>query len=636
MKIPMITGEKKIISIPFLKKQHFIKPGLFIILSCLLSLCIVERSSAQWSAYFPGNDPLILPITAPDEEKPQWKLSAGKDDHLYAVNFKTGQLVIFNQSRNLERMILLPLPVDTLTKSGCICILEGRIYLKGSEDNQLWIFNSQGVFLQKLNLQCAPDRYYNYTDMTLDPRGYIYLLDAQSLEIITFDCNGKYEGIFGKKGDRFNNLPDLPECFCLDNEGNFYFAVHNADTVESRIVKFSYQGRFDTAFTGTVTGHHYRNLWVDSFQNLYATVPENSMVVKFDSRGQEICQFHAENSGSLAVNNQGTIYMASSKGNIINEFLPSQTIRLIDCGNRALHDDDPARAESYLKQALILNNQLPYIHSILGEVYFHQCRFWNAMREFKYLRDHWRYSQSLVSFRYDFLINYGILCGILLVSLIILGFQILSHFQPLWRDCPPIKILLYPRSFLTNSQQILTPAIAWSFVLILAISYYFSRYGTNPIFVGERQVFSFKIFCRDLAVILILAWIGSGVAYKVGELFQGMATYPDLSAGIAVSVFPMIIGFPVLALISHILTYNELWVYQCLNYLLIFWATALFWMTLKVSEDFSQGKALGVGLLNLAATGLVLLFVIFLIGLNRQLISFCYDLIYEIYTRLAG
>lgn len=633
----MKTREKIIVSIPFLKKQHLLKSGLSIILFCLLSLCISETSSAQWSAYFPGNDPLILPITAPDEEKPQWKLAVGKDYHLYAVNFKTGQLVIFNQSRNQECLIQLPLPVDALTKSGCIWVLGDRIYLKGSEDNQLWIYNSQGVFLQKLNLQCAPGRYYNFTGITVDPRGYIYLLDAQSLEIITFDCNGKYEGIFGKKGDRFNNLPALPECFCLDNEGIFYFAVHNAVSGESRIVKFSYQGRFDTAFTGTVTGYHYRNLWVDSFQNLYATVPENSMVIKFDSRGQEICQFHAENSGSLAVNNEGIIFTASSKGNIINQFLPAQTIRLIDLGNRALHDDDnPDRAESYLKQALILNNQLPYIHSILGEVYFHQRRFWKAMEEFKYLRDHWRYSQSLASFRYDFLIHYGIICGILLVSLIILGFQILPHFHPLWRDWPPIKILLYPRSFLTNSQQILTPAIAWSFVLILAISYYFSWYCTNQIFIGGRQVFSLKIFCCDLAVILILAWIGSGVAYKVGELFQGMATYPALSAGIAVSVFPMMIGFPVLALISHILTYNELWVYQCLNYLLIFWVTALFWMTLKVSEDFSWDKALGVGLLNLAATGLVLLFVVFLIGLNRQLISFCYDLIYEIYTRLAG
>ncbi len=635
MKIPMLTGEKKILSIPFLKKQHIIKPGLFIILSCLLSSCIVERSSAQWDAYFPKGDPLVLPLTAPNEENPQWKLAVGIDDQLYAVNFKTGQLIVFNQSQSLT--LSMPLPVEALTKSGSIWILEDRIYLKGSEDNQLWVLNSQGVFLQKLNLQCAPDRYYNFTGMTVDPRGYIYLLDAQSLEIITFDCNGKYEGILGKKGERFNNLPALPECFCLDNEGNFYFAIYNADTGESRIVKFSYQGRFNTAFTGTVTGYHYRNLWVDSFQNLYATVPENSLVIKFDSQGQEICKFHAENSGSLAVNNQGIIFTASSKGNIINQFLPSQTIHLIELGNRALHDEDnPDRAESYLKQALILNNQLPYIHSILGEVYFHQRRFWKAMEEFKYLRDYWRYSQSLVSFRYDFLLNYGILCGTLLVSLIILGFQISSHFHPLWRDWPPIKILLCPRIFLTNSQQILTPAIAWSFVLILAISYYFSRYCTNPIFIGERQVFSFKIFCRDSAVILILAWIGSGVAYKVGELFQGIATYQDLSAGIAVSAFPMIIGFPLLALISHILTYNELWVYQCLHYLLIFWATALFWMTLKVSEDFSQGKALSVGLLNLAATGLVLLFVIFLIGLNRQLISFCYDLIYEIYTRLAG
>jgi sugar lactone lactonase YvrE len=636
MKISIFNGVQSIQFKPFQKKQWLLNSGLSIILTSILLLGLSKVSSAQWSAYYPDNNPLFLPITALDTEKPQWDIFTANEEHLYAVNYKTGQLVIFSGSENLAHLVNLPLPAGTLTKSGSIWLSEDRIYLKGSEGNRIWIFSSQGILLKKLHLQCDPERYYNFTDLAVDPRGYIYLLDAQSLEVESFDCNGKYNGTFAKKGVRFNNLPARPECFCLDKEGNFYFGVHDDDTGESRIVKFSYQGLLSTAFTSTVTSYHYRSLWVDSFQNLYATVPENSLVLKFDSRGQQICQFDAENSGSLVVNSQGMIFVASSKGNLITRFRPSQVVTLIDDGNRALHDDNPDQAEIYFKRAFTLNNQFEYIHSILGEVYFRQHHFIKSMAEFQYLRDYWRYSQSLVYLRNELLTNYGFLFAISLMGFIFFAFLMSCFFHLPSRSFLPIKILLQPRSALENSKPLISPAMTWVIVLMVIISFYCSWYYANPIFIVERQVFSLKILCRDLAVILILTLIGTGVAYKVGELFQGMATYPDILAGTAISLFPLIIGFPLLAFISHILTYNESWIYQWLNYLLIFWVMTLYWMTLKISEDFSWNKALGVGFLDLSVSGLVLLFIIFLLGVNQQLIGFCYDLIYEIYTRLVS
>lgn len=126
------------------------------------------------------------------------------------------------------------------------------------------------------------------------------------------------------------------------------------------------------------------------------------------------------------------------------------------------------------------------------------------------------------------------------------------------------------------------------------------------------------------------------VAYKVGELFQGLAKYPAILAGAAISLSPMVLGFPLLALLSHLLTYDARWIYQWGNYILIFGVAGLFLTTLKDAENFSWIKALGVGLIDLAASGLVLLFIGFLVGVNQQFVSFLSELTQEIFTRLAG
>ncbi|HEX3046274.1 MAG TPA: hypothetical protein VHY08_16070, partial [Bacillota bacterium] len=379
-----------------LVKKILFKSGIVIILGYILFFYLSGAVNADWGTYFPINDPLLLPATPPDTEIPRLELFTGEQDQLYALNFKSGQLVAFNPQGSIERLINLPIPAETLKNDGSMWVQGNRIYLKPAADNLVWIFDLQGALQQKVKLDDATDNYYSFLEIVVDPRGYIYLMDGRAPQIKIYNPEGGYEGVFLKKGLRSNNLPDLPESFCLDNEGNFYFTIRIADTGWSRIIKYSYSGRLLTTFTENPASHRYRAIWVDSFQNLYAMAPEESLVVKFDPRGQKICQFQAECLAGLTVDRRGTVFLASPQGNLINRFLPSRVVALIDRGNRFLKDSRLDLAESCFKKALILDNQLEYIHSILGEVYFRQRRFREAMIEFQQLRDPWRYSQSLI------------------------------------------------------------------------------------------------------------------------------------------------------------------------------------------------------------------------------------------------
>jgi hypothetical protein len=48
-----------------------------------------------------------------------------------------------------------------------------------------------------------------------------------------------------------------------------------------------------------------------------------------------------------------------------------------------------------------------------------------------------------------------------------------------------------------------------------------------------------------------------------------------------------------------------------------------------------SGATLGVGLINLAATGLTLVFISFLIGVNQQFWNFLKDIFNELYNRIT-
>lgn len=615
------------------------KVVLIIFWICLVLACFNVKATSHWLPYLQDHEPLILPITSAEAEMPKWELFVGEQDQIFALDFKNGQLVVFDsQGREIKHRINLPFSSDVLANNGSMWVSKERIYLKPAIDDLVWVFNLKGILMQKIKLESPMDNFYDFWDIVVDPRGYIYLLDGRTYEIKVFNPEGGYEGVFLKKGERPNNLHGAPVSFCIDNEGNFYFAARVAGSLQSRIHKYSYQGRFLTTFVESPATHYYRTIWVDSYQNLYALAPDESLVVKFDPRGQKICQFQTGCLAGLASSRNGTVLVASSKRNEINRFLPSQVIELIDEGNRAFSDKKFDHAESCFKQALVLNNQLDYLHSIMGEVYYHQRRFRKAMIEFGYLRDYWRYSQSLVEFRNELIINYGIYYGAVLAVIIGLG-CLTAHYLRRYNSSKGSSLIKVPqlrKGLLFGATQTLTPIGAISLILFLIVSYYLSWYYTNPIFIAERQVFSVLIFGRHLTIFITLTLVWSVVAYKVGELFQGMASYRAILSGTAVSLIPLIWGFPLLALISRLLTYDLLWIYQWLNYLLILWVAALFVKTLKETEVFSWSKALGVGLVNLAASGLALLFIGFLLGVNQQLASFLTELIYEVWTRLAG
>lgn len=605
---------------------------------CLAFLFIIFLGSAipahaLMESYFPLEHSLSLP-NFPSIEDTKLEQFIDEYQHLYVLNVNAKMLYKMSLQGEVLGEYRLPLPDGFLATEANLWVRKNLIYIKFPDEMMVWRFSSNGELDRKIILR-YPGSGGRLTGLTVDPRGYFYVLESLKGRVEVFEPDGHYAGCFAKVGSRDNDMRGLPQFLYMDTEGNLHVTVRLSGNDLGEIDKYNYQGRLEQRFFSD-TQRYCSKMTVDKLGNVFAIEPSSLSVVKFDRRGRMICRFKTRNIRSLAVDSAGIIYIENASSGWVDKLMPSEIVRRVDQGNRAYLDDEWETAEKFYNDALRMDNQMDFIHMALGEVYYQQRRFTSAMREFKLIEDRWRYSQSLYGFRMFIFYNYWhYLAFFILVLLgLIIGFR--KRLNPWFQHrFSWLSMIWSPRSSLLKVANQPNVFQSLSIILCFSIVSYIGWYVTNPIFIGDKQVFSWQQFGWRLFVIGLLTILWAWTGYKVGELFQGMAKNVKVFlSATALCLVPAIVLIPILSLASHLLTFEEIWIYQWAGRLLALWVIVLVVLKIRLTEDFTWGKAVGIGLLNIGATAMILCFLGFLVGINQQVLGFLNDLYREVYNRM--
>ncbi|NWJ47534.1 MAG: hypothetical protein HXX08_16875 [Chloroflexi bacterium] len=215
------------------------------------------------------------------------------------------------------------------------------------ETNRVQKFSSDGTFLLKFGAVGSYDAVLDTpTQMVIDPQGNIFIIERSKYFIKKFDSNGKYLKKFGGLGTQDSNFQQYPERFKLDSQGNLF--VQAGDSLQ----KFDKEGNALQKWQGTafelsfptytdkvpfsrltllqITPEGYFSLYyginnmvyvvdsnltilkkwtplggisnsaTDGVGNLYLS---GEMVYKYDSSGNFILKWGAQNSQSSLINN---------------------------------------------------------------------------------------------------------------------------------------------------------------------------------------------------------------------------------------------------------------------------------------------------------------------------------------------
>lgn len=587
--------------------------------------------------YLFSEERLELPgFPALDETK--LEMFVDSNNILYVLNLRANLLYIIDKERisSSIKKVQLSFPAESLTQEANLWVGSHNIYIKVYNDSVIWCFDKQGNFQRKIEIRKIKNNNRSFIDFAVDRRGYIYTIEETSGRIEVFNPSGLYKGKLAQIGSRFYDLRGLPQSLFIDNEGYIYVSTIIPGANNGEIVKYSYQGLVEQRYT-EIPPCIYPYIYVDKIGNVFGVDRVNSAVTKFDRRGRLICRFKVNSIRALAVAKDGNIYLDNGQGGALTTMIPSETEYLVDRGTEAFLDKEWAKAEHFYKKALLRNNEMEFTHLALGEVYYNQQYWFKAMHEFKYIKDDWRYSQTLYEFRLFVILNYWPFFIFALGVLIWLCIEA-NHLLKRISESPllsPLMVIWAPLQ--TIRKQKANQLQAFVIIIMFSVTEYLSWYFTNPIFVGERQVFSQQIFLWRLLTIIFLTSLWSWVTYKIGELFGGMAkSISFILSSTALCLVPLILFRPILALASHLLTYDELWVYQWANILLMGWVGILVVIKVGQTETFEWEKAVGITLLNILTATLIIGFLGFLVGVNQQIAGFVKDVFNEIYNRVLS
>ena len=301
-----------------------------------------------------------------------------------------------------------------------------------------------------------------------------------------------------------------------------------------------------------------------------------------------------------------------------------------------------------------MNSMFDYANKAMGRCYFYEDNYSEALRYARLAKDYSGYSDAYWEIRNVWLKN-NILTVVLLLVLLVVAIKVIQYFdkkkQILKAPRKAIKRLkknnfvsnlFYAGHFMKKPADASYGIVAegranWTvssfLLLIFIIEYVVSKYTCGflmkNVMEGRYDIFS------DIGMILLVMAAITLCTYLVCTINEGEGTVKKIYTFLCYSLLPYILFMPLIYILSHILTNNELFLNDMLTILTYGWIAVIAFIGLKEVNNFSVGQTIKIILLT-AFTALILALLIFIIYvLWAQVFEFIYALIGEGVYRLG-
>jgi hypothetical protein len=312
-----------------------------------------------------------------------------------------------------------------------------------------------------------------------------------------------------------------------------------------------------------------------------------------------------------------------------------------------------AEARPYFEQVLNHNGSFIIAYQAIADAYFKQGNYDQALVNYRYAEDRYGYSEAFWELRNDILQRYLAGALMLLIGLSI-GQSALKRldrrygwFGP-WRkwlaDLQRFKLV---DDFLFLFRFIKQPADSFyyikkkqrgslGFALLLYLwvvavqvatlyltGFIFNPYASPVEIHAENQVIS--------TLLVILLW--NVANYLVSTISDGEGRVRDVVIGSAYALFPYALFALPIALISNVLSANEVFLYTFSLNLVLAWTGLMLFLMVKEIHNYSFGETVRNVLLTLFTVAIMLLTGYILYVLFNQLFDFIMALFRELQLR---
>lgn len=562
---------------------------------------------------------------------------------------------------------------------------KGVMYIADAKQETIFILDANGEVLNKFGRPVEPlfgkDREFLPRKIAVDARQNLYIISEGSVNgIVQMNTNGNFIGYFGantatmslkmilqrmflteEQLEQFiKNEAASPSNLTIDHQSLIFTITAGTSDWES-IRRFTISGK--NIFPNIIGSTAFRDIQV-SENGLVLAVAADGVVFEYDLTGTLLFLFGAQDTGDqrlgtlrnpTAIERYGEyIYVLDKDKNAIVVYETTAFARQVHDGVRLYMDGFYQEAKPYFEDVLDFNGSFIMAYQAIADAYFKEGDYPNALTAYRYAEDRNGYSQAFWELRNLVLQQYlsQAILGLLGFSLVFQVFKRFEHryhwFDPVRKCLKDIQTIKLVDDFVFMFRFVKQPADSFYYIkkdlrgsLLFALVIYgcvvmvrvLSLYTTGFTFNLYASLSDIRIENEIVNTVLLL-FLWNTANYLVSTISDGEGRVRDVIIGTAYSLFPYALFVLPIALISNILTLNEIFLHSFSLNLIWLWVGIMLFIMVKEIHNYSFSETVRNVLMTLFTMALFVLTGYILYVLFNQLFDFISAIAQEL--RLRG
>lgn len=562
---------------------------------------------------------------------------------------------------------------------------EGVIYVADARQNQIFILDANGELLKQFGRPTEPlfgkNRQFLPRKIAVDKRQNLYIISEGSVNgIVQMNTNGNFIGYFGANTATMSLKMILQRLFLTEeqlaqfikNEAaspsnleidhqSLVFTVTAGTAPEESIRRFTIAGR--NIFPNTIGSSAFRDLDV-SDNGLVVAVAADGSIFEYDLSGTLLFLFGARDRGEqrlgtlrnpTAVARHGEyLYVLDKEKNAIVMYETTAFARQVHDGVRLYMEGFYQEARPIFENVLDDNGSFIMAYQAIADAYFKEGNYADALTFYRYAEDRDGYSQAFWELRNVVLQRYlgQAIIGLLAFSLVwqttkrfdrryrwfdparnwlerVRAIRLVDDFRFMFRFIKqPADSFYYIKYNLRGSLTFAFLLYAWV-VVVRVLSLYLTGFIFNPYtLLADIRI------ANEIVNTILLLFMWNAANYLVSTISDGEGRVRDVIMGTAYSLFPYALFALPIALLSNVLTLNEIFLHSFSLNLMWAWTAIMLFIMVKEIHNYTFSETVRNVLLTLFTMALFVLTGYILYVLFNQLFDFVTAVAQEV--RLRG
>lgn len=561
---------------------------------------------------------------------------------------------------------------------------EGTVYVADAGSKTVAIFSRDGDLEAQFGRPTDPlfgkDNQFLPRKIAVDVRRNLYVVSEGSTNgLVMMSRRGDFIGYFGANpavmslkmmlqrlfltreqlAQFIRNEAASPSNVAIDAE-SMVFTVTAGTARERSIRRFTVAGR--NVFPNIVGSTSFRDIHVGA-SGLVTAVDADGRIYEYDLKGVLLFIFGAKDQGDQRLGTlrnptgiaryQDRIYVLDKDRNAIVIYEATGFAKLVHQGVRLYVEGFYTEARPYFEQVLRYNGSFIMAYQAIADAYFKEGDYARALRNYRYAEDRHGYSEAFWELRNVILQRY-LASGVL----ILLGLSVVQGtvkrygrrygwFEPVREWWANAKRASLVDDFLFLFRFIKQPADSFyyikakqrgglRFALLLYLWVVIVRVATLYLtgFVFSPYADRSRIHADvEIIYVLLLIVLWNSANYLVSTVSDGEGRVRDVVIGTAYALFPYALFALPVALISNLLTLNEIFVYTFSMNLIQAWTALMLFIMVREIHNYSFSETIRNILVTLFTMAIMVLIGYILYVLFYQLTDFVTGILRELQLR---